>query len=107
MIFLRCFSDGLPSLNALKVTTATKPLFCSTECLDHVGCQSIVFDASKSEDNCMLSSEANGASSNEATVTYVKESSVEKVNSELFKMQEIGVSEIQVSNIYPGMHAPR
>ena len=55
----------------------------------------------------MLSSEANGASSNEATVTYVKESSVEKVNSEHFKMQEIGVLDTQISNILRGMHAPK
>ena len=55
----------------------------------------------------MLSSEANGASSNEATVTYVKESSVEKVNSEHFKMQEIGVLEAQISNILRGMDTIR
>ena len=55
----------------------------------------------------MLSSEENGASSNEATVTYVKDSSVEKVNSEHFKMQEIGVLEAQISNILRGMDTIR
>ncbi|XP_028402385.1 delta-like protein 4 isoform X2 [Dendronephthya gigantea] len=43
------------------------------QCLGHQGCQSVVFLTSKSEGNCLLSNEVNGAKSADSTsVTLIK-----------------------------------
>ena len=61
--------DGLPEINPIKVVTATEEAFCSMECTDHQECKSFVYLDYTSSDNCMLSSNVDGASVSGATGT--------------------------------------
>ena len=72
---------GLPLISAIKVITSTKAGFCTTACFNHDDCESVVFDETKSVDNCQFSSEVDGSSSNDASaLTYVKEQKVNSVS---------------------------
>lgn len=66
------FVDNLPDVNSIKVTTTLAVGLCAAECLDFSGCESIVFLLSTSENNCLLSSEGNGAKASDLSVTYTK-----------------------------------
>ena len=71
----------MPPINALKVTTAKKVSFCTTDCLSDDNCNSIVFNEAVSESNCQFSGEVNGASSDEpTTVTYIMTEKMDSVS---------------------------
>ena len=71
-MFLFIISDGLAELNPFKTTTVTSsPIFCSFNCGSEDLCVSFVYLKQRTTENCLLSTEPNGGSSNEDSETYV------------------------------------